>query len=111
VLGAVLNDAVITLLRMGKADQAVELVRKASQRFPQSPLAQQAAQLETLKAQGKLDTIDTSPLVLRFAADAPITLDPKLLALDTQTTPTTGSDKGEEATTGTTVASTDETSR
>lgn len=111
VLGAVLNDAVITLLRMGKADQAVELVRKASQRFPQSPLAQQAAQLETLKAQGKLDTIDTSPLVLRFAADAPITLDPKLLALDTQTTPTTGSDKGEEATTGTTLASTEETSR
>lgn len=87
ILGAVINDVVVTLLRMGKADEAVAFVRKAGQRFPESPLAQQAIQMESMKAQGKLDTIDTSPLVMRFAADPLITLDKKVLLLDAETSP------------------------
>ncbi|MCX7625839.1 MAG: tetratricopeptide repeat protein [Candidatus Sumerlaeaceae bacterium] len=88
ILAAVINDVVITLLRMGKVNEAVDFVRKAGQRFPESPLAQQAVQMESMKAQGRLDTIDTSPLVLRFAADPIITLDKKVLSLDAETTPT-----------------------
>ncbi len=89
-LARVINDMVVTLLRMGKADEAVEFVRDAAKRFPQSPLAQQAVQMETLKAQGKLDTVDTSPLVMRFAADPLIAPDVKLLAADETTSPTQG---------------------
>lgn len=87
ILGAVINDVVVTLLRMGKVDEAVAFVRKAGQRFPESPLTQQALQMESMKAQGKLDTIDTSPLVMRFSADPVITLDKKVLSLDAETTP------------------------
>ncbi|MGC8842291.1 MAG: DUF2225 domain-containing protein, partial [Candidatus Sumerlaeaceae bacterium] len=95
-LARVINDMVVTLLRMGKADEAIEFVREAAKRFPQSPLAQQAVQMETLKSQGKFDTVDTSPLVLRFATDTPIALDVKLLAADETTPPAQGSRKEED---------------
>ncbi len=85
-LGAVINELVVTLLRQGKADDAIAFVQDAAKRFPQSPLAQQALQMETLKSQGKFDTIDTSPLVMRFQADPLIRIDPKLLALDEEET-------------------------
>lgn len=90
-LPRVVNDLVVTLLRMGKADEAIAFVREAGQRFPQSPLAQQAVQMESMKAQGKLDTIDTSPLVMRFAQDPVIALDPKLLAAEETTASLSGS--------------------
>jgi tetratricopeptide (TPR) repeat protein len=84
-LPSVVNNLVISLLRMGKVDEAIAFVRQAAQRFPQSPLAQQAVQMETMKAQGKLDTVDTAPLVMRFTADPILTLDRRLLVLDEET--------------------------
>jgi tetratricopeptide (TPR) repeat protein len=102
------NDLVVTFLRMGKVDDAIAFVRKAASRFPQSPLAQQAVQMESMKAQGKLDTVDTSPLVMRFAADPVITLDEKLLQVADEGTSEGMKDKSETTAPATREAQTKE---
>jgi lipopolysaccharide biosynthesis regulator YciM len=65
----VVNELATTMMRQGKPDDVIAFLREAAARYPESQLAEQAAQMETLKAQGKLDAVDTSPLVMKFAAD------------------------------------------
>lgn len=63
------------LLRQGKVDETVKLMREVAARFPDSKLDLEAARLESMKAQGKMTGVpemDTSTLTLRFAKDAPI---------------------------------------
>jgi TolA-binding protein len=70
---AVINELVLTFLRQGKSDDAIKVLREGAARYPKSPLADTATRLETMKAAHELDRIqprDTSPLVMRFSADA-----------------------------------------
>ncbi|GIX43771.1 MAG: hypothetical protein KatS3mg130_0179 [Candidatus Sumerlaea sp.] len=78
-LPRLVNELVMVFLRQGKADDAIAFLKEAAERYPQSPLAQDAARLESFKAQGKLDTVDTSPLVMKWSADPLLSLDPALL--------------------------------
>ena len=82
------------LLRQGKTSETVELLREAAARFPQSPFAAQATQIETLASQNMLERMaprDTSPLVLRFAREE--LLVPTSLDTLAETTGTTLEDK------------------
>jgi tetratricopeptide (TPR) repeat protein len=73
----VISGMVQTLFREGKTTAAVEFVKKAAARFPKSPLAQQAAQMDMLMKQGMIEKVapmDTSTLVMRWREDTTLTL-------------------------------------
>jgi tetratricopeptide (TPR) repeat protein len=58
------------LVRQGDADAAIGFLKEASTRYPTAPFAQQAAQMEAAKNQGKMaNAEDTSTLALKFAKE------------------------------------------
>lgn len=99
LLSEVVNGMIPTLLRQGKTSKTIELLNETGRRFPESNMAANAAQLESLSRQGMVESVapvDTSTLVMRFREDDVLTL--KNLALaDAGTTETESSDA---ATTG-----------
>ena len=100
LLAMVTNDQLEVLLRRGKVDEAIAFMREAGKHFPQSPIAQRAADLEKIKAEGKVDEQippDTGTLVLKFERDT-------LLA--PENLPTTGTATADRATTPTADANT-----
>ena len=75
------------LVRQGQPDAAIGFLKEAAGRYPTAPFAQQAAQIEALKQQGRLaDYVDTSTLAMRFKSDALLT--PKNLPKPSLTTGT-----------------------
>jgi hypothetical protein len=79
-----------TLLRQGKVDETVKLMREVASRFPESKLDLEAARLESMKAQGQMAGVpemDTAPLTLRFSKDE-LLIPANLPSADSATTPT-----------------------
>lgn len=72
VAGRVVQQLGMTLQRQGRTSDVVTLLRRMGEKFPESPWAGEAARIEAANAQGALAKQmppDTSPLVLKFAAD------------------------------------------
>lgn len=115
IVAQTINPLIDVLLRMGDVNEAIGVARQSAMRFPNSPFGQQAAQLETMKAQNMIDRMlprDTSPLVMKFRQEPLLTLrnlpPPTRGTTDTLSAaePTTGTDGTETPTTGTGTAET-----
>lgn len=93
VVGQLIEPFFSVLMREGSTTDAVKLLRKGAEFFPQSQLSVQAQQLEDRANKNQFAPTDTSTLVLRFRADA-LLAPTNLKVLDSATTGSTDTAEG-----------------